>query len=197
MSLYIIPLLTITGCWATVRLIAWALFRPLHPINLGFFTLQGMLPKQQPALAKQLAAFVAQNFSVEDIKAQLANPENIRTIMPVVEAHMHTFLTEKLPAAMPVFKMFVGESTTRMIKDVLMAELESLFPTLIDDYLKHAAQTLNPAHMVQEKITDMPVTELEKLFRTIMQPTLRKAEIAGIIFGLITAAVQLAVILCC
>ncbi|SEW35708.1 hypothetical protein SAMN05428988_4378 [Chitinophaga sp. YR573] len=84
----------------------------------------------------------------EQIRSKLTSPENIQSILPVVETHMDIFLKEKLPEAMPVFKMFIGESTTQQVKNVLMKELDSMFPVIINQYLQNIdAESLIPVKL--------------------------------------------------
>jgi uncharacterized membrane protein YheB (UPF0754 family) len=84
----------------------------------------------------------------EQIRNKLTSKENIDKILPVVETHMDIFLKEKLPEAMPVFKMFIGESTTGQVKKVLMTELDNMFPVIINQYLQNIdAESLVPVKL--------------------------------------------------
>jgi hypothetical protein len=61
--------------------------------------------------------------------------DSSKSMLPVVETHMDIFLKEKLPEAMPVFKMFIGESTTSQVKGVFMKEVDTMLPEMINQYL--------------------------------------------------------------
>ena len=58
------------------------LFRPVNPIRIGFFTLQGVFPKRKDQMAISLADTIEQELlSKEVLMDKLLNPEKIE--------HMH------------------------------------------------------------------------------------------------------------
>ena len=69
--------------------------------------------------------------------SKLTSEENIQTIKPVIEKYMDKFLREKLPEAMPVFKMFIGDSTINQVKGVFMNEADHLLPEMIEEFLNN------------------------------------------------------------
>lgn len=177
MSLYFIPIIAaFTGWfvnWLTIKL----LFHPQKPIA----GIQGIFPKRKEQLTKQLAQVIEQQFD------QLRNnPENLKNIIPVVEGYMDNFLREKLPAAMPVFKMFIGDSTINQVKGVLMTELDSMLPVIIDQYLKN--NSFDFEHLIHQKL------DADKL-EAYINKELRPIQLAGAIFGLIIGLAELFILL--
>jgi uncharacterized membrane protein YheB (UPF0754 family) len=182
MSLYFIPFLTALTGWFTNKL----------TISL----LLNIFSKKQQRFADETANFVAtQLFSFDDIRQQLAEPEKIKSMIPVVEAHMDTFLREKLPEAMPVFKMFIGDSTIQQVKKVLVTELDNMFPEIIDQYLQQTAKELDVRQLVSSKIMSISATQLKTQIRTSLRRELRIAEVGGAVLGLLIGLVQLAIAL--
>jgi hypothetical protein len=49
-------------------------------------------------------------------------------ILPLADTHVDDFLRNKLPKAMPVMSMLVGEKTIAQLKAVFMEELQNLLP---------------------------------------------------------------------
>ncbi|HEY0273894.1 MAG TPA: DUF445 family protein [Chitinophaga sp.] len=196
MYLYFIPLLgAFIGWftnWATIRL----LFRPLRPVNLGFVQLQGIFPKYQQQWAQQLGHTVAtQFFSFDTIRTRLTDPAQIKAIMPVVETHLDTFLREKLPKAMPVLAMFIGDSTVNQIKGVLIAELDHLFPLLIHQYVHNLERDINIREMVETRISALSAAELETALHARLRKPLQAMLWLGAGIGFVTGLVQLALAL--
>jgi hypothetical protein len=148
----LIPVLTILATWLTARVISRAAVK--HPEQ---FT-------------EPLGQLLETGLS----------PEQTQNLLPVVETHVDVFLREKLPASMPVFKMFIGDSTIKMVKDVFMKELDELLPILIKES--------NPAGIIKSSLTQK---KLEKVFK----PALRKAELAGLLFGVVAGGLQLILLL--
>jgi uncharacterized membrane protein YheB (UPF0754 family) len=54
-----------------------------------------------------------------------------------LEKYMDQFLRVKLPEAMPVFKMFIGDSTIEQVKGVFMKEADHMLPEMIEEFLKN------------------------------------------------------------
>jgi uncharacterized membrane protein YheB (UPF0754 family) len=182
MSVYFIPLLTALAGWFTNKI----------TISL----LLNIFSKKQQQFADQVADFVSkQLFSFEDIRRQLAEPEKIKSMIPVVEVHMDTFLREKLPEAMPVFKMFIGDSTIQQVKKVLVAELDNMFPEIIDQYLQHTAKELDIRQLISRKIMGISGEQLKAQIKGSLKKELRLAELAGALFGLVIGLLQLMIAL--
>jgi len=64
--------------------------------------------------------------------------------MPLVETHVDDFLRIKLPEAMPMISMFVGEKTILQMKTVFINELQLLFPQIMEKYASQLKKDLNP-----------------------------------------------------
>lgn len=178
MSLYIIPFLGAFIGWLTNKITI-------------LFALRAFSRRQQQ-LADQTGEFVAtQLFSFDDVRQQLADPDKIKSMIPVVEAHMDTFLREKLPEAMPVFKMFIGDSTIQQVKKVLVTELDNMFPEIIDQYLQRAQKELDVRAIVSKKISGLSADQLKKLLTVSLRHELRLAETGGAVVGFLVGLLQL------
>ncbi len=193
--LYLIPLLTAFTGWFVNRAALWLLFHPVKPINLGFFTLQGAFPKRQPQIAEAIGKAVAQFISFDDIRTKLTDPEKISALKPVVEEHLDHFLRNKLPQAMPMISMFIGDSTITQIKTTLAAELDLLFPKLIGQFLDKAQADLNPAALVTSKIAGIASEKVEAGLREKMGGALAVMSLLGAGIGLIIGFIQLWIVL--
>lgn len=178
MSLYFIPFLAALIGWLTNKITIFLLLRSFSG--------------RQQQLADQTGEFVAtQLFSFDDIRHQLADPDKIKSMIPVVEAHMDTFLREKLPEAMPVFKMFIGDSTIQQVKKVLVTELDNMFPEIIDQYLLNTQKELDVRAIVSRKIKELSASQVKTLVTVSLGRELRLAELGGAVFGFLIGLLQL------
>ncbi len=183
MPVYIIPIVTAIAGWLAIFLAVKLLFRRI-------------LPKQQPLIASKLGQLVAtQLFSFDAIRAKLSEPEKIKAIMPFVETHLDHFLREKLPKAMPVLSMFIGDSTISQIKGTLVDELNTLFPKIIDQYLQNAQQEFDMEKIVTRKVNEISVAEIEKAVQANMGKELAMLSGFGALVGLLTGLVYLGITL--
>lgn len=192
-----IPFLGAFIGWLLHRAAAILLFRPYQPVRIGPFTLQGLLPARQEALANKIGQLVADQFSLEKVILHLTDPEKIKQIIPMVETHLDSFLRERLPKAMPVLSMFIGDSIIGQIKTHLVAELDSLFPKLIRQYLENAAESTDIQELIASRIKTVSMEQLEKNSRDTLLPLYRRFAWIGAISGAITGGVVWLVLACC
>lgn len=191
--IFFLPLIAALIGWLLNSLATTLLFRPYQPVKIGFITLQGVFPKRQAQLAAGIGTMVAGSFSFEDIKRKLTDPEKIKKIIPLVETHLDAFLRERLPKAMPVLSMFIGDSIVNQIKSHLVAELDTLFPVLINQYLDNAEKDLNLEKMVTEKITAISAEELERTVHRLLPAALRQFKWLGALSGFITGLIAMGI----
>jgi len=182
MSLYTIPFLAALIGWLTNKI----------TISL----LLNSISRYKQELAENIADFVTKElFSFEDISQRLTDPEKIKAIIPVVEVHMDTWLRVKLPEAMPVFKMFIGDSTIQQVKAVLVTELDKMFPELIGQYLQNMEKELDIHTLVRDKIAAISTGTIQSQIRRSLGRELRIAEAGGAVFGLLIGLLQLMIAL--
>ncbi|MFY0254647.1 DUF445 domain-containing protein [Chitinophaga sp. 30R24] len=193
---FLLPFFAAAIGWLLNSLAITLLFRPYKPVRLGFISIQGILPKRQAALAKALGALVGRElFSFEAIKTKLTDPQKIKNIIPLVEAHLDSFLRERLPKAMPVLSMFIGDSTINQIKSHLVTELDSLFPEIISKYLDEVQQDLDLEKIVAEKIAGIAAEKLDAHAHQLFHQELRQFKLLGAATGFITGIVAMVIAL--
>jgi uncharacterized membrane protein YheB (UPF0754 family) len=92
---------------------------------------------------------------------------------------------------MPVFKMFIGDSTIQQVKQVLVTELDNMFPQIIDQYLRHTQKDLDIESIVSRKIAGLSADKLKSALSASIGKELRLAELGGAIFGFVIGLLQL------
>jgi uncharacterized membrane protein YheB (UPF0754 family) len=176
--------------WIAIKM----LFHPRKPLRIAGLTLQGVFPKRQQQFAEKLGRLVSQELlSFTDIEAKITGVENLKKIMPVVDAHVDHFLRNRLSDVFPVISMFIGDKTIAQLKGIFMAELESLFPTLMKNYMKNLQSELDLERIVTEKVAGFSTDKLEDLLKGIMAREFRFVEIIGGVVGLLIGTVQVAI----
>ena len=127
---YIIPVLlsTFTG-WVTTWIAIKMLFHPRNPVNILWFKLQGIFPKNQQLIAQKLGQVVSKEFlSFAEIEAKVTNPDNLQMLKPEIEKHIDKFLREKLTDLFPMLSMFIGDKTVRSGAAAIFVPLPSTPP---------------------------------------------------------------------
>lgn len=191
MLIYLIPLISAFIGWITNLVAIKMLFHPRQPVNLGFYTLQGIFPKRQKQFAEKLGKLVADELlSFDDISSSLSDPQKIKSLLPGIADQMDNFLRRKLPDSMPVLSMFIGDGTITKIKTVFMEEMEILLPRLIHQYVENHRSELDLEKIVTEKVSGFSSDKLEDILNSIMKKEFRFVEIIGGVLGFIIGLLQ-------
>ena len=194
--LYTIPFVSAFIYWLAIRMSLKLLFHPCRPRRVLGFRLQGVFPKKQRQMAESLGRMAAQHlFSSGDIGKTVADPENVKRILPLVEQHIDNFLRNKLKEAMPMISMFIGEKTIVQLKGIFLAELEELFPVVMRSYVSQLREDPDLGRIVAEKIADIPNDRLEAMLRSFLSGEIRFAELAGAGLGFLIGSLQILITL--
>ncbi len=189
--LILIPFISAFIGWFTNWIAIKMLFHPRVPKKILGITFHGIFPKRQQQFAMKLGKLVSSELlSFDDIEKKIANPQNVEKIMPVLEAHIDTFLKEKLTAQIPMLAMFVGEKTIAQVKGVFMTELQELFPVLMKQYMNTLQNELDLEQIVTEKVGKFSSDKLEEILNQIMSTEFRFVEIIGGVLGFLIGIVQ-------
>ena len=194
--LILIPFISAFIGWFTNWMALKMLFHPRNPVKVFGITFQGIFPKQQRQFAEKLGKLVnSELLSFDDIKKKMADPKNIEAIMPMLEQKIDFFLRTKLSDVFPVISMFIGDSTINQLKGVFMSELETMFPDLINSYMKTLETQLDLEKIVTEKVYGFSSDKMEAILNQIMSKEFRFIEIIGGVLGLLIGCIQVLITL--
>ncbi|MBV7533187.1 DUF445 domain-containing protein [Chitinophaga sp. sic0106] len=152
------------------------------------------LPKRREQLATDLGTLAGKQFSFAAIKKKLTDPEKVKSIIPVVETHLDGFLRDRLPKAMPVLSMFIGDTTINQIKSHLVAELDALFPVMINQYLDNVEKDLNLEKIISDKIRHTTDEQMQQAVHNFLGKQLNMFKVLGAISGLLIGGLCLALV---
>ena len=191
----LVPVISAFIGWFTNWIAIKMLFHPKKPIRFLGVTIHGIFPKRQKQFAEKLGKLVSEELiSFREIEEKIANPDNVKKIMPLVEEHIDHFLRVKLAQQMPVISMFIGDKTINQLKQVFIVELEELFPNIMSNYMKHLQEELDLEKIVVEKVSGFSSDKLEDILKSIMSKEFRFIEILGGILGFILGLIQVAIL---
>lgn len=189
--LILIPVISAFIGWFTNWIAIKMLFHPREPKKFLGITFHGIFPKRQQQFAEKLGKLVSRELlSFADIEQKITSPENLKKLMPQVEAHIDHFLRNKLSEAMPFISMFVGDKTISQLKGVFMKELETLFPEIMKNYMGNLQQELDLEKIVISKVAGFSSDKLEEILNQIMSKEFRFVEIIGGVLGFIIGLLQ-------
>ena len=190
-TLILIPLISAFIGWFTNWIAIKMLFHPKVPVKILGITFHGIFPKRQKQFAEKLGKLVSQELlSFSDIEKKISNPDNIEKLMPFVETHIDHFLRVKLAEEMPMIGMFIGYKTINQMKAIFIKELQSLFPSMMENYMGQLEKDLDLEKIVINKVSGFSSDKLEEILQAIMSKEFRFVEIIGGVLGFIIGLLQ-------
>ncbi len=189
---YTIPVFGFILGWAINSAVLWVIFNPVKPIQILHIKLQGVIYKKQQIIAKNLSAWLAENFfSLQQIEHQFTNPTTIEKIMPAVETEIEFFLRNKLPEQMPMIGMLIGDKTIAQIKKVFVEQIGLMLPKLIKEYFSNVQSSLNIAALIEEKINSINLSAIESSLKKSFKTEILFFKLSGAIGGLLIGLFEL------
>ena len=190
-TLILIPLISAFIGWFTNWIAIKMLFHPKVPVKILGITFHGIFPKRQKQFAEKLGKLVSQELlSFSDIEKKISNPDNIEKLMPFVETQIDHFLRVKLAEEMPMIGMFIGDKTINQMKAIFIKELQSLFPSMMENYMGQLEKDLDLEKIVIDKVSGFSSDKLEEILQAIMSKEFRFVEIIGGVLGFIIGLLQ-------
>ena len=190
--IYLIPIIgTIAGWLINGLIIRWLLY-PANPVIIGGLTFQGLLFKRLQNISAGIGNWASHNFiSTESISKKLTSTEAIQKLVPVVEEQIDFFLKTKLAEKMPMISMFIGEKTIGQIKSILVEEIESLFPYLINRFLENALADLNIGKLIENKLNSISRENLQSIILKSLKKEVKIFKLTGALAGFIIGLIEL------
>lgn len=163
-----------------------------NKILLG--TIARKLAGRRGQLAETLGQQAASLVDMQAIIDKIKDPANLKSVRPVIEAHVNTFLDVKLKEKMPAIAMFVSGSTLDKLRDGLLEEIDILLPDVIAGYADNINSRNDLQQTIREKIAALPAERMARLFTQTFRSELLLVELygalAGVVIGLLTAIIS-------
>lgn len=167
------------------------LFRPVNPINLGLFTLQGVFPKRKDQMAISLADTIEKELLSKDvIMEKLLNPERIESLKTVIKKTLIERITKMIP---PMFRMFMGDNPEQMVRNLINDQGDKILDELVETIKNESLDNLNIREIVKDRIDQLDFVEFERIIFGLMSRELRFVEVIGLFLGALIGLLQFAV----
>jgi uncharacterized membrane protein YheB (UPF0754 family) len=193
--IYFLPFIAAITGWLTNWVAVKMLFHPVKPLNLGLFTVQGIFPKRQKAMAEKLGKIVATElFSIDDIVSKMKSADNAE-VLSFVESKLDDFINVKLSTSMPMLAMFLNDDLKNKIKTALLNEIGEVIPGIIDTYANKLKEEVNIEHIVYDKVINFSSDKMEEVLYSIMKKEFKFIEVLGGILGFFIGLIQLLLVI--
>jgi uncharacterized membrane protein YheB (UPF0754 family) len=204
LSLFISALLGGFIGWITNWLAIKALFHPKNQVDLLLFKFQGLLPKRQQELAKNLGKIVeGELINIEELIRKV-EPSDLDPIIEEQMKHNRAETEEKVKNYIKSYLdriPFVKISANSLVKSVMdllereiISAVKRQIPGLLDKAAEKAAKKISVHDIVFEKVSRMDLDKLEEIINKIaereMAMIIRLGGLIGIVVGCCQWAIQ-------
>lgn len=179
----LLPLIGALIGWSTNRLAVQMLFRPKKEwrIPLTRFKVQGVLPRRHAEIARVVGETVERDLMSTDTLLEALLAEGYREqVVESVKAHLESRLNNVLPRFVPHGLQL---SIISYLKELVGKETVGLIDNLEVTLSHRLKEELSIAAMVEERILQFELDELEKMVTGVAAPELRYIEILGGVLG--------------
>jgi uncharacterized membrane protein YheB (UPF0754 family) len=180
--------------YITNRLAVKMIFRPVKPVNVLGFKIQGLMAKRQQDMACSIGDVVGDHLvSTRDIADGLKDFD-----MEGMLTEMITVGLEPKIAELRNLPLIGGFLTDDRIDDLRKSIVDSLLERkgdILDKVEEALEQGLDVRSVVTEKVAAFPVEKLETLVLQVAAKELRAIEILGGVLGIIIGLGQVALLM--
>lgn len=174
--------------WITNKVAIKMLFRPVNPVKVLFFTIQGVFPKRKNEMAISLAEIIETEFLSSDVLFdKIVNQDALGTMKEDIMEMIVERIAKKIPQ---MLKMFLGNDVEGTIRKFMSSEGDDIFDDILEQVKENAFQNLDVRTIVKERIDELDFVEFEKIIFGLMNKELKHIEVIGFILGAIIGAFQ-------
>lgn len=191
-NFFTILLLVIVGGiigWVTNILAIKLMFRPINPIKIPVLNIEilGLIPKRKKEIAKSVGEVVANDLlSVDDLLNEVLDDESKNNITEHIKAKARNIASEKLDFIPGPFKGMISP----FVDDIIDKEIGSAVGNIGDDIITMAKNKINIEQIIEEKVNELDLLELERIIISVAKKELKHIEILGLILGAIIGLIQ-------
>jgi uncharacterized membrane protein YheB (UPF0754 family) len=176
--------------WFTNWLAIKLLLKPVHPINILGFKIQGLLPRRQADLAERISEAISREFlKEEDIMVFLKKIEPAKAMRQLILDKWEEKVGEFL-ASMPFLSMFITADKLTKIRD----KVADIFSTEAEKYTELLVQSLESKidlrDTIKRNILAFDVQRLNKIIEEIGYKEMNEIAIIGLVLGVAIGVVQ-------
>ncbi|MDY6642020.1 DUF445 family protein [Clostridioides difficile] len=165
------------------------IFRPIEPIKIPILNIEivGLIPKRRAEIAANVGEIIQEEFlSMDEILANIITDEDKEEVVRYIKARVKIIIHEKVS--------FIPSCIKNMIQDYLGEIIESEVKQSIDELSKNiinkANERIDIQKMVEDKINELDLYELEEIIIRIAKKELKHIEFLGLVLGFLIGIAQ-------
>lgn len=157
-----------------------SLFRPIRPVKVGPFSIQGLIPKRRFDVAQSIGSMVASELlSQDDLVSQIISDEDEERFREILIQKIQKIVLEKI-AFLP---LGIQNKILVTVEDKMDKESSKLFNEVRALAEDHIRNKVDVGALIEEKINALDLEQLEELTLQIAAKELRAIEWVGLVMG--------------
>lgn len=165
------------------------LFRPLKPFKMPIFGFEivGLIPKRRADIAKSIGTTVGEQLiDYDELINSMLKEEDKENLKRVLKERIAVIIEGKASFIPFLFRSKVAE----FVDQVIESEFDSGIDSLLKVAKEKAISRVDVGKMVEEKINELDLVELEKIILVIASKELKHIENLGLLLGFVIGVVQ-------
>ncbi len=170
------------------------IFRPIVPIKIPIINKEiiGLIPKRKDEIAANIGTIIQEEFlSLDEILSNIITEEDKQNVVEYVKVKVKLIINEKLILAPSSIKKIIQE----YIYDIIEDEIKHSIDDLSKEVINKATTRINIKEIVENKINQLDLYELENIILRITKNELKHIEMLGLILGFLIGIIQGIIIL--
>jgi uncharacterized membrane protein YheB (UPF0754 family) len=180
--------------WLTNVLAIKMLFRPIRPFRIPILnlTIQGLIPKRRHDIAKSIGDVVEKELiSIHDIFDRLVTEENKQEVICIIKEKLLKVIDYKIPAIIPYS---IKSKIIEYFEDQINKDAMAILDSSIDGIINNTVYKVKIGEMVEEKIDELELENMERLILSLTSRELKYIELLGGLLGGVVGFIQSIVI---
>jgi uncharacterized membrane protein YheB (UPF0754 family) len=188
-----IPLLGGVIGWVTNWIAVKMIFRPIRPRRVLGLTIQGLIGRRQPDLARSIGRVVGGHLvEHEDIVKSFAKVDFERVLGGVLDRGLAPKVQEL--KGLPLIGGFLTDARVRDIRDALVKGIMAHKDAILEELERGLEQGLDVPALVEQKVAAFPVEKVEALILEVARSELQAITWLGGLLGVVIGLGQVAVV---
>lgn len=157
-----------------------SLFRPIRPVKVGPFSIQGLIPKRRFDVAQSIGSMVASELlSQDDLVSQIISDEDEERFREILIQKIQKIVLEKIAFLPPGLQNKILVT----VEDKMDKESSKLFNEVRALAEDHIRNKVDVGALIEGKINALDLDQLEELTLQIAAKELRAIEWVGLVMG--------------
>ena len=188
MKYIVLPIIAALIGWFTNYVAIKLMFRPVKPYIILGMSLQGVIPKRRGELASTIGQVVESQLvsTVELFESFLDDDRKediVQSIRDLVKIRIQDYLPFFLPSGL-------RDYVSSYIDDIIKKESRSAIDELTEKYKSKIVEEIIISKMIEEKINNFDMLELERLIISVAKKELKHIEYLGGLIGFLIGLIQ-------